>query len=72
MLLSQEPPSEEELSRLEAKAMKAEAREAAIEKREEEQIERERRLRMVQRIAQVKWKRLEDARAARRQPPATR
>ncbi len=52
--------------------MKAEAREAAIEKREEEQIERERRLRMVQRIAQVKWKRLEDARAARRQPPATR
>ena len=68
----QEPPSEEELSRLEVNAMKAEAREAAMERREQTQLERERRLRMVERVAEVRRKRLQDARAARTRSVATR
>lgn len=67
-MLLQEPPTPEELSRLEMKAMKAEAREAAEDQRVQAQLEAKRQVRLLERIAEMRQKRLQDARAARKRP----
>lgn len=66
MLLSREPPTPEELSKLEMKAMKAEAREAAEDQRIQAELEAKRQLKLLERIAEMRRKRLQDARAAKR------
>jgi hypothetical protein len=52
--------------------MKAEAREAAKERRERAQLDRKMRSRMMERIADIKRKRLQDARGGRTRSVATR
>ncbi|BDA46193.1 hypothetical protein COCOBI_08-2850 [Coccomyxa sp. Obi] len=66
MLLSREPPTAEELSKLEMKAMRAEAQEAAEDRRVQAQLEAKRQLRLLERIAEIRQKRLQDVRAAKR------
>ncbi|CAL8462334.1 g1867 [Coccomyxa elongata] len=71
MLLSREPPTPEELSKLEMKAMKAEAQEAAEDQRYQAQLEAKRQMRLLERIAEIRQKRLQDARAAKRRSSAS-
>ena len=53
------------------KAMKAEAQEAAEDQRVQAQLEAERQSRLLERVAEMRQKRLQDARTAKRRSSAS-